>query len=195
MERWHQAFRKSDKEFKELFGVKKEVFHEMLAVVTVAREERLRRGGRKPKLSAGDQLFLTLQYWREYRTMAHLAFDFGVAKSTVSDTIVAVENALIQDKSFHLPGKKALLSKENVGRTMAVDVTESPIERPKKKQKKWYSGKKKRHTIKTQIIADIETQEIFCTAQVEGAVHDFHLFKVSIRSAILWAILLLADSG
>ena len=91
MERWHQAFRKNDKEFKELFGVKKEVFHEMLAVVTIAREERLRQGGRKPKLSAGDQLFLTLQYWREYRTMAHLAFDFGVAKSTVSDTIVMVE--------------------------------------------------------------------------------------------------------
>jgi hypothetical protein len=115
MERWHRAFSKNDKEFKELFGVKKAVFHEMLAVVTIAREERLRRGGRKPKLSAGDQLFLTLQYWREYRTMAHLAFDFGVAKSTVSDTIVAVEEltgrstgVLIQDQSFHLPGKKAL---------------------------------------------------------------------------------------
>ena len=132
MERWGRAFIKNDKEFKELFGVKKEVFHEMLAVVTVAREERLRKGGRKPKLSAGDQLFLTLQYWREYRTMSHLAFDFGVAKSTVSDTIVAVENALIQDKSFHLPGKKALLSKENAGRKLVVDVTESPIERPKK---------------------------------------------------------------
>ena len=132
MERWHRAFRKNDKEFKELFGVKKEIFHQMLVVVAVAREERLRRGGRKPKLSAGDQLFLTLQYWREYRTMAHLAFDFGVAKSTISDTIVAVENALVQDKSFHLPGKKALLSKENAGRKVAVDITESPIERPKK---------------------------------------------------------------
>jgi len=135
MERWHRAFTKNDKEFKELFGVKKEIFHQMLAVVRVAREERLRQGGRKPKLSAGDQLFLTLQYWREYRTMAHLAFDFGVAKSTVSDTIVAVENALIQDKSFHLPGKKALLSKENAGRKVAVDVTESPMERPKKNKK------------------------------------------------------------
>ena len=65
---------------------------------------------------------------------------------------------------------------------------------PKKKQRKYYSGKKKRHTIKTQIFADAETQEIICTAQAEGAVHDFKVFKLSIR-AILWGILLLADSG
>jgi hypothetical protein len=132
MERWHRAFTKNDKEFKELFGVKKETFHEMLAILNDAREKRRQKGGPRPKLSVGDQLFLTLQYWREYRTMAHLAFDFGVAKSTVSDTIVMVENTLIQDGTFHLPGKKALLTKENTGRTLAVDVTESPIECPKK---------------------------------------------------------------
>ena len=135
MERWSRALSQSDAHFKELFGVKKEVFHEMLAALTVAREERLKKGGRRPKLSVGDQLFLTLQYWREYRTMAHIAYDFGVAKSTVSDTIIMVENVLIQHGTFHLPGKKALLAKENAGRTLVVDVTESPIERPKKNKK------------------------------------------------------------
>ncbi|GHT47563.1 hypothetical protein FACS189454_10010 [Planctomycetales bacterium] len=92
MERWHRAFLKNDMEFKELFGVKKETFHQMLAVLIVAYQERHRKGVRRPKLSVGDQLFLTLQYWREYRMMSHLAFDFGVAKSTVSDTILLVEN-------------------------------------------------------------------------------------------------------
>jgi len=142
MERWPRAFTKSDKEFKELFGVKKETFQEMLAVLTDAREKRRRKGGPRPKLSVGDQLFLTLQYWREYRTMAHLAFDFGVAKSTISDTIVLVENTLIQNGTFHLPGKKALLAKENTGRILAVDVTESPIERPKKNKKTGIRAKK-----------------------------------------------------
>ena len=52
-------------------------------------------------------------------------------KSTVSDTIIMVENTLIQHGTFHLPGKKALLAKENAGRTLVVDVTESPIERPR----------------------------------------------------------------
>ena len=135
MERWHRAFTKNDAEFKQLFVVKKEIFREMLSVVEVARHDRLRKGGRRPKLSAGDQLFLTLQYWREYRTMEHLAYDLDVAKSTVSDTIIMVENVLVQDGTFRLPGKKALLSKENAGRKLAVDVTESPIERPKKNKK------------------------------------------------------------
>jgi hypothetical protein len=78
MERWPRAFTKNDTEFKQLFGVKKEIFHAMLAVVTTAREERCRKGGPRPKLSPGDPLLLTLRYWREYRTMAHLAYDFGV---------------------------------------------------------------------------------------------------------------------
>jgi len=142
MERWHRAFTKNDTEFKRLFGVKKEIFREMLAVVEVASQKRRRKGGPRPKLSVGDQLFLTLQYWREYRTMEHLAHDFDVAKSTVSDTITRVENALIQDGTFRLPGKKALLSKENAGRKLAVDVTESPIERPKKNKKSGIPAKK-----------------------------------------------------
>jgi len=144
MERWRRAFIKNDKEFKELFGVKKEVFQEMLAILTDAREKRRQNGGpQRLKLSVGDQLLMTLQYWREYRTMAHIAYDFGIAKSTVSDTIALVENVLIQHETFHLPGKKALLSKENEGRTLVVDVTESPIERPKKSKKTGIRARKR----------------------------------------------------
>jgi len=40
----------------------------------------------------------------------------------------------------------------------------------------------------------METQEILCTAQEKGAAHDFQLFKATVR-AIIWGILLLADSG
>jgi len=133
MERWHRAFTQDDKDFKELFGVKKKVFLEMYEILGTAYQERHRKGGRPPKLSVGDQLFLTMQYWREYRTMKHLAYDFGIAKSTVSDTIALVENVLIKSGDFRLPGKKALVSRENAGRTFVVDVTESPIQRPQKK--------------------------------------------------------------
>jgi hypothetical protein len=66
--------------------------------------------------------------------MKHLGFDFGVAKSRVCEIITQVEEDLIRDGTFSLPGKKALLSKENAGRTFAVDVTESEIERPTKKK-------------------------------------------------------------
>ena len=142
MERWQHAWTKNDKEFKELFGVKKETFQQMLDVLTDAREKRRQKGGPRTKLTVGDQLLMTLQYWREYRTMAHIAHDFGVVKSTVSDTITMVENVLIQDERFHLPGKKALISKDNTGRILAVDVTESPIERPKKSKRNGIQARK-----------------------------------------------------
>ena len=53
MERWHRAFLKNAVEFKELFGIKKEIFLEMLPILTAAYHERHRKGGRRPKLSVG----------------------------------------------------------------------------------------------------------------------------------------------
>jgi len=133
-ERWQRAFAQNDKDFKELFGVKKETFLQMHTILTADYEKRRRKGGPRPKLSVGDQLFLTLQYLREYRTMKHLAFDFGISKSRVCEIITQVEDDLIKAGTFSLPGKKALLSKENAGRKFIVDVTESQIERPAKKK-------------------------------------------------------------
>ena len=60
-----------------------------------------------------------------------------------------------------------------------MDATESPIERPEKKQKKYYSGKKKQHTVKSQVIIDLESKEIICTAFSQGKTHDLTLFKNS----------------
>jgi len=42
-----------------------------------------------------------------------------------------------------------------------------------------YSGKKKRHTQKTQVIADKTSRQILCTAFNKGRRHDFKLFKDS----------------
>lgn len=142
MDRKTRALALNDAKFKEIFGGKKDVFQKMLHILTLDREDRRKKGGPRPKLSPADQLILTLQYWREYRTMEHIAYEFGVSKSTVCNTIIRVENVLIQDEQFHLSAKKALISKKNVGRTMAVDVTESPIERPKKNKKLVFREKK-----------------------------------------------------
>jgi hypothetical protein len=69
----------------------------MHALLTTDYHERHQKGGRRPALSPGDQLLLTLQYWREYRTMKHLAYDFGIAKSTVSETIDLFGNIILGD--------------------------------------------------------------------------------------------------
>jgi hypothetical protein len=49
---------------------------------------------------------------------------------------------LIKDGAFALPGKKALKRKSASIEYIIVDAVESPINRPKKNQKEYYSGKK-----------------------------------------------------
>ncbi|MDR3183007.1 MAG: hypothetical protein LBT89_08850 [Planctomycetaceae bacterium] len=49
MDRWQHALTQNDTDFKELFGVKKEVFHKMPAVLTSAYQREHKNGGRAAK--------------------------------------------------------------------------------------------------------------------------------------------------
>ena len=120
-----------DTDFKRLTGVKRETFEQMLRVV----EKRLGNFGRPPKLSRADQLLMTLMYWREYRTEFHIAQSYGISEATVCRTIRKVEDALVSSKKFRLPGKKALQPSDTIFEVMLVDVSEQPVERPKKARK------------------------------------------------------------
>jgi hypothetical protein len=115
-------------DFKRLTGVQRETFEKMLAVV----EKGLRDFGRPTKLSRADQLLLTLMYWREYRTEFHIAQSYGISEATVCRTIQKVENALVRSGKFRLPGRKALQASDTMFEILLVDVSEQPIERPKK---------------------------------------------------------------
>jgi hypothetical protein len=118
--------------FKRLTGVKKEVFLKMLECITNYKEKNRKHAtrGKPPRLSYSDKLLLMLMYYREYRSQFHIGITYGIAESTVCEIIDEMENILIQDKGFHLPGKKVL--RENTFELVLVDVTESPVERPKK---------------------------------------------------------------
>jgi hypothetical protein len=100
----------------------------MLKVV----QKGMRDFGRPTKLSRADQLLMTLMYWREYRTEFHIAQSYGISEATVCRTIQKVENVLVRSGKFRLPGKKALASSETIFEVVLVDVSEQPIERPKK---------------------------------------------------------------
>src|SRR6266511_3774547 len=117
-----------DTDFKRLTGVQRETFDLMLKVV----EKGLRDFGRRTKLSRADQLLLTLMYWREYRTEFHIAQSYGISEATVCRTIQKVENALVRSGKFRLPGKRTLQASDTVFEVVLVDVSEQPIERPKK---------------------------------------------------------------
>ena len=80
---------------------------------------------------------------------------------------------------FRIPGKRQLVRGFGAPDLVVVDVTETPIERPKKQQKRAYSGKKKQHTLKCQLIIDRDTLEIICLHFDLGRTHDFKLFKAA----------------
>jgi hypothetical protein len=68
------------------------------------------------------------------------------------------------------------------------------VRAPKKRQKHYYSGKKKRHTLKSQIVVDKKTKEVICTSFANGKKHDFRLFKES-KIRISTKIKVLTDTG
>lgn len=119
---------RSDKDFKRLTGVE----HQTFRLVVKLLEKELPTFGRPPKLNRADQLLMTLMYWREYRTQFHIAQAYGVSEATVCRTIEKVEKALMGSGQFRLPGKKSLQPSDTVFEVIIVDVTEQPIERPKK---------------------------------------------------------------
>ena len=62
----------------------------------------------------------------------HMAPAYAVSESTVCRTIQPVENRLIQCGKFRLPSKRELLARPTNIQGVIVDVTEQPIEGPKK---------------------------------------------------------------
>lgn len=122
-------------DFKRYCGVEPETFRRMVELVFRHRTKRRRKMGRPPKLSVQDQVLLTLEYWREYRTLFHLATSWGIHESNVCRIIRRVEDILIKSKAFRLPGKKKLQPADHQIEFVVVDVAETPIERPKKSRK------------------------------------------------------------
>ena len=141
--------------FKRTTGLSKENFQKLCSKVnnylTKEKERNAlkKRGLKESKLSLEDVVLLTLYYIRHYPTFDNLANIFDISESYCNK--IYNKTARILAKVETLPNRKNLL--ENPPETLIIDVTEQPIERPVKGQKQYYSGKKKQHTIKVQILA------------------------------------------
>jgi hypothetical protein len=128
--------------FKRLHGVKPDTFEKMRSILQKEFDILHRRGGKPPKLTIADKLYITLKYLRECRTMESIGADYGVGKSAVCETIQWVEDTLAKDKTFRLPDKKAIKRKTSSIEHIVVDVTESWINRPKKTKKSGIPAKR-----------------------------------------------------
>jgi len=153
------------------------------------REDRKRRigAGHPFKLSLKDRLLMLLIYHRLYVTSTLLGFLFNLGQTNVLKNIRMLEPPVTQvlplPRKLHqrtrrlgtldevealFPGFKAFL-----------DATEQEIPRPgaKGKRRTHYSGKKKRHTVKTQITVNGDGLIVHKTPHARGSRHDYGLFK------------------
>ena len=88
-------------EFKRLCGVTPATFKQMVQVVA-AEKKLAKKSGRPSKLSIEDQVLMTLEYWREYRTQFHIGVSWGLDETNVLRNIRKVENILIKSGLFNV---------------------------------------------------------------------------------------------
>jgi hypothetical protein len=159
--------RRSPRAFRQLTGITPLVFDKLLADLTPRylqadakrkdRPGRQRRpgAGRKHALDLADRLLMLLIYYRTYTTHAFLGFLFGVDDSAVGRNINPLQPLLAG--IFRIPERRIRLDPEEI-RELFFDATERPTRRPARGQRAYFSGKKRRHTIKTQVVVARRTK-------------------------------------
>lgn len=139
--RYEELRHHDDAAFRRFCGVPRATFEAMLEVVEQGEREKS-KPGRPPKLSVADQVLLTLSYWREYRTLFHLAAEVGLHESSVQRIVCKVEDRLIGSGRFALPSRERRRGEGAEIEAVLLDATESPIERPKKNSARTTAGRR-----------------------------------------------------
>jgi len=163
--------------FQRLFGLSTKQFESIAQKVHPLWIQKLKkeykRPGRDFKLSLEDMMLMLLLYYRSYTTQLFIGYLFGIDDSRVCRMIKRLEPFLAQVMKIQ---KEKHLRKEEV-ESLIIDATEQSCERPKKNQKPYYSGKKKRHTLKTEIRVTLTGRIVHVSKTRPGSVHDFNLHK------------------
>lgn len=129
---WESVKELEGDKFRRLTGVEIRTFERMAEILREAERVKKARGGKPSKLGIEDRLLMAPEYIREYRTYFHIAESYGVSESACYRNVRWIEDTLIKEGTFSLPGRKELLKSDVEYEVVMVDATETPIERPKK---------------------------------------------------------------
>ena len=184
---------------KQLLGISYDQFLDLLAQAELyhaQQQDKIERtkmrviakgGGRKPKLTIPEEVCLCLFYLRQLPTFEVLGLQFHVSKTEANDTfhywLKALRELLpaslieqVEDTASDLMVVQELLTEFQ----LIVDSYEQPRERPasSQEQREYFSGKKKHHTLKNQLITlpggeDIVDVEV----GAKGPSSDVNLFR------------------
>jgi len=166
--------------FRRLTGVSLEEFHEIVRRVSPLWESMVEA---KKKIEGRwrnlrrfeDKLMALLVYYRSYITHEFVGYLFGLHNSNVCRLFKKLEPLMGKGLAI----KKDRTLTPDVILKLLADVTEQPIQRPEKKhkRKKMYSGKKKRHTRKIEMIMQDSGKIMSISHSHGGRKHDFRIRK------------------
>lgn len=187
-------------------GLTVEQFHTLTQRLTPrwaqAERERLSRRPRRRAIGQGrkyklltmeDKLLCLLVFYRFALTDELLGGLFGLDASTVCRLQAKLEPLLepAADPTLHLPLRRRLPpGAKKIGTweelltvcpefaEVVTDATEQSRQRPpRRSQRRWYSGKKRRHTVKTQLTVNRRGRILAVSRRVPGRTHDYRLFQ------------------
>src|SRR5829696_4112731 len=187
--------------FRHLTGLTVPAFDALAADVVPAVEAAHRRSLDRPDrqraigaggefgLTTADQVLLAVVWLRQYPTQEALGFLFGVSDSTALRAVRRCLPALEQAGRHTMrmpdpgPGRRkrlpALLA-DPPGLAVVIDTFEQRTHRPKRRQRAYYSGKKKAHTLKSQVGVDEESGRLVNVSDtVPGPWADIKLLEKS----------------
>lgn len=184
---------------KRLLGITYEQFTDLVNSAKKCHEEeqqkceqsktRIHRrgGGRKEILSIPEQVCLCLFYLRQIPTFEVLGVLFGISKTAANDTFHywrkifrQILPASLLEQVGNKEGDLMIVQEILTSFNLIVDSLEQPIDRPSdnEEQKKFFSGKKKQHTIKNQIISLPEAKDLIdIKVGYPGPTADINLFR------------------
>jgi hypothetical protein len=152
------------------------------------KRERKVGSGRRFKLDVKNRFLMLLVYYRLYITYTLAGYLFNLDQSNVCRDIQKIENLIrkclpILDKIYKRITKRLQTIeeiKEYYPDLIAfIDSTEQQIPRPKDRQRRkmYYSGKKKRHTVKNQMMTSNHGLIIHKPRHTRGRIHDYDIYK------------------
>ncbi|MDZ4876743.1 MAG: hypothetical protein CLLPBCKN_006178 [Chroococcidiopsis cubana SAG 39.79] len=144
-------------------------------------------GGRKPKLTLAEEVCLSLFYLRHMPTFEVLGMHFGISKTEANDTfhywlkiLRDLLPASMLEQVENQESDAAIVRELLTGFELIVDSYEQRRERPtdNDEQRKYFSGKKKSHTFKDQLISLPKARDIVdVIIGAKGSTSDIALFR------------------
>ena len=198
---------RNERQFKAFTGLPQKEFYRLLPEFThgleAVRQQRYQKhraqrkrhpgGGRKGALSTPDvKLFFVLFYLKNYPTFDVLGGLFNLSPSKAEDNIVKLLPILRQaEKRLHVLPHRHFKPRGNDGQPteetqkIIIDATERPYCRPHhaRTQKRYYSGKKRHHTLKNTVIGEVHKGISVVGPTAAGSRHDYAVLKEELNAS------------